>query len=106
MYVSYAVFVSIRCLGKPKSSYAPRVVHTLMGIFKCTHAVWGEGKILKSRVHLVLVVLAELLVGGLVQELVELGLVADLKLHEPSGLEGGLVHEGGVAVKVLQIDTI
>lgn len=53
-----------------------------------------------------LVVLAELLVGGLVQELVELGLVADLKLHEPSGLEGGLVHEGGVAVKVLQIDTM
>lgn len=62
----------------------------------------GEGKILKSRAHLVLVVLAELLVGGLVQELVELGLVTDLELHEPSALEGGLVHESGVAVKVLR----
>lgn len=51
---------------------------------------------------LVLVVLAQLLVGGLVQELVELGLVADLELHEPSGLEGGLVHQGGVTVQLLQ----
>lgn len=38
--------------------------------------------------------LAELVVGGLVHELLKLIGVGQLELHEPSLLHGGLVHDG------------
>ena len=68
------------------------------------HYVCQKGR--PQTLDLVLSLLAELVVGGLVHELLKLIGVGKLQLHKPSRLHGRLVHNRGGLSEVLNIKII